>query len=51
MSNQGRIEPFEPSDAFPFDQSARPAVDGVVSRQEEPELTWLETVRQDEELV
>lgn len=51
MYDQPRYEPFEPSEFFPDGQSARPAVDGTVARDE----LWLDhpffTGQQNAELV
>ncbi len=43
MAEQPRVEPLEASDVFPHEQSARPALDGVVSRQDALELGPMET--------
>ena len=51
MARQPRVDPLEPSDVFPHQQSARPALEGVISRQDEAELGPLHTGRQDGELL
>lgn len=51
MARQPRVDPLQPSEAFPHEQSARPALEGVVSRQDEAEQTWLETGLEDGEPV
>ena len=51
MRDQPRIDPLEDSDVFEYDQSARPALQGVVSRQDAAVLDVVQTGRQDGELV
>ena len=43
MRNQPKVDPLERSDAFAYDQSARPVVDHTVPREAPAERTWIET--------